>query len=93
MQAMLKALADYLRLLQDSASREPLGSATLLFTLRARPLASLGAIITILALALTLSYNRFYSILADSQSTMTRPRRRWLLGHQTSQSNQLPPIG
>jgi hypothetical protein len=44
-------LADLLRLLQDAASRGPLGSAILLFTLRARPLASLGAAITILALA------------------------------------------
>jgi hypothetical protein len=51
MQAMLETLADLPRVLQDAASRGPLGSATLLFTLRARPLASLGAVITILALA------------------------------------------
>jgi hypothetical protein len=47
---MLETLADFTRVFQDSASRGPLGSVTLLFTLRSRPLASLGAIITILAL-------------------------------------------
>jgi hypothetical protein len=48
---MFDTLADLLHLLQDAASRGPLGSAILLFTLHARPLASLGAAITILALA------------------------------------------
>ena len=36
----------------DDASRGPWGSLTLLFSLKARPLASLGAVITILALGL-----------------------------------------
>jgi hypothetical protein len=49
LQATLETLADFLLLLQDSASRGPLGSAILLLSLRARPLASLGAAITILA--------------------------------------------
>jgi hypothetical protein len=48
---MLEAVTDSLCSIQDAASRGPLGSAILLLALRTRPLASLGAVITIFAVA------------------------------------------
>jgi len=48
---LFEAFADIFCLVQDAASCGPLGSAISLFCLRARPLASFGAIIIILALA------------------------------------------
>jgi hypothetical protein len=71
-------LADFPPLLQDAASRGPLGSVVLLFSLRARPLASIGAVITIFALAFDpfiqqiLQYPSILSIDSDKESSVLR---------------------
>jgi hypothetical protein len=75
---MLAALADPLYLLKDAASRGPMGSAILLLTFRVRPLASLGAVITILALAFDpfiqqiVQYPSIPSVDAHKESSLVR---------------------
>jgi hypothetical protein len=78
MQAVLETSAKFSRVLQDSASRGPLGSAILLFSLRARPLASFGAVITILAIAFDpfiqqiVQYPSIPSVDAHKESSLVR---------------------
>jgi hypothetical protein len=77
-QVILNAVADPLRLIQDAASRGPLGSLILLFSLRSRPLASLGAVITILALAFDPFIQQivqYPSILSSDSGTAASVRR------------------
>jgi hypothetical protein len=85
-QNVLDALADCIRLLRDSASRGPLGSTILLFSLRARPLASFGAIITILALA----FDPFIQQILQYSSISTIDRNRESSVLQASQFEIIP---